>query len=349
MVLISALVSGAVAGGVTLAVLHSQSRTNPQTVDLGSHVTLSEDSAAVQVAGKALPAVVSVLAHDSAAPGAFGSGFLVTSDGYVVTNTAVIANSAALAVFVQGDARRHDARVVDFDCQTGLAMLKIDGVSGLPTLAFADSSGAKVGQAVVALGGPLGDHNAVKGVLSGVRRAATVADPVDASREQRFSNTMRMDGYMDPALSGGPLLDIGGRVIGLQLSSTLRSAPVALALSSNDLQPDVEQVAQTGQISVPALNMDSVDLDDAAAALMGLRPGTLVRSVQPGGAAERSGLKEGDLITQVDDLKLDAGHPLGQVLRARYKAGQRVALTVLRNGSASQLQATLAAEHPVCA
>src|SRR5437879_6860513 len=142
-----------VAGGVTLGVLQLQSRTNPQSVNIRSGVTITEDSAIVQAAAHARPAVVSVVTQTQPSVTA-GSGYLATSDGYIVTNVQVIAHSSTLVVLIQRDAKAHKARLVDYDCQTGVAVLKIDQVSSLPTLAFADPSSLAQGQVVVAVGRP---------------------------------------------------------------------------------------------------------------------------------------------------------------------------------------------------
>src|ERR1700716_2728572 len=113
-----------VAAGVTLAVLQFQSRTNTQQVNLRSGVTISEDSAIVDVAKKARPAVVSVVTQQQPAL-ARGSGYLATTDGYIVTSIAVVAGSGAMTVLVPGDAKGHAARLIDYDCQTGVAVIKI--------------------------------------------------------------------------------------------------------------------------------------------------------------------------------------------------------------------------------
>jgi len=131
------LVAALVAAGVTLAILSLQARTNTQQVNLRNGVTISEDSAIITAAGKAKPAVVSIVTQHQPSL-VRGSGYLATTDGYIVTNINVIAGSSGLTVLIPGDSKAHDARLVDYDCQTGVAVIKIDKVSGLPTLGFAD-------------------------------------------------------------------------------------------------------------------------------------------------------------------------------------------------------------------
>src|SRR5438876_3630487 len=124
------LVTAIVAAGVTLAVLRFQARTNTQQVNLRNGVTLTQDSAIVQAAAKGRPAVVSVITQRQPAI-VRGSGYLATTDGYIVTNVNVIADASGLTVLVPNDAKAHDARLVDYDCQTGVAVIKVDQVSGL--------------------------------------------------------------------------------------------------------------------------------------------------------------------------------------------------------------------------
>src|SRR6202165_3872654 len=146
------LVTALVATGVTLAILRIEAPTNPQQVNLRPGITLAQDSAIVQAAAQARPAVVSVVTQQQPAL-VRGSGYLATTDGYIVTNIDVIAGAGAMTVLVPGDPTAHDARLVDYDCQTGVAVIKIDKVSGLPTLAFADPTALVQGQLLVAVGG----------------------------------------------------------------------------------------------------------------------------------------------------------------------------------------------------
>src|ERR1700680_2951524 len=170
------LVTALVAAGVTLAVLQLQSRTNTQQVNLRSGVTISEDSAIVQAAAKAQPAVVSVVTQQPPSLSR-GSGYLETTSGYIVTNIDVIAGAGAMTVMVPGDAVAHDARLVDYDCQTGVAVIKIDKVSGLPTLAFADPTALVQGQLIVAVGGPVEGGAVTPGYVSALHQVGSITNP----------------------------------------------------------------------------------------------------------------------------------------------------------------------------
>jgi S1-C subfamily serine protease len=353
--IVAILLAGAVAGGlvaaaVTIVLLDSRARTNPQDLNLRSGVTVNEESNTVQVIQAAQPAVVSIVTKPgagAASPGASGSGFIVTSDGNLVTNVRVIANAQALTVLITGDSKAHDARVVDFDCETGVAVLKVDGVSNLKTLSFGDSNALKLGQSMVAVGGPL-QGSARRGIVSSLHRTVAVDDPVDGTRTNHLSDTLRIDTSVGESTSGGPLLNVNGQVVGIYVAATTARQPLDFAIASNDVQPEVEQILQTGQLVLPWMGLDSIVVGSGDAGLQGLVPGSLVKSVTAGSAAERAGIKPGDVITQLDSYKLDDAHPLPQVLRAQFRASQRVTVTLWRNGSTSQVELTLGSQHPTC-
>src|SRR6266566_5483457 len=202
------LVTALVAAGVTLAILRFESRTNTQQVNLRTGVTILEDSAIVQAAAKARPAVVSVITQHQPTI-VRGSGYLATTDGYIVTNINVIAGASGMTVLIPGDSKPHDARLVDYDCQTGVAVIKIDKVSGLPTLAFADPTALVQGQVVVAVGGPV-DGNAISpGYVSAMHRVNSVKDPVNFGGSLQFTYTIQTSAPIDGGTSGGPLLNVG--------------------------------------------------------------------------------------------------------------------------------------------
>lgn len=346
-VLVAAIVGGAVAAGVTLGAMRLQSRTNPQEVGLTTGVTIKEEDATNTVAQKAAPAVVSIVSQESSL--SHGSGFLVTSDGYIVTNLAVIANAKNLAVLLSGDAKRRDIRPVDYDCATGVAVLKMDQVSNLPTLAFDSAASLQLGQFVIVRGGTWNDpHVVTRGVISGLHSMVTITAPYGGTPERQLSNVIQTDAQIDPGVSGAPLLNVGGHVIGVTMAASSRGQPIGFALPSSDLEQEVEQIIQAGSLVVASLGAQTLDVSADTAAVRGGVPGAQIMSVDSGGPAERAGLKAGDVITQLDDQKLDDAHPLAPVLRTRFKPDQRVTVSYARTGSTGQVQLTLLGEHPSC-
>jgi putative serine protease PepD len=339
------LLAATVATGVTLTILKLQSRTNPQSVDIRSGVTVSEDSAIVQAAANAKPAVVSIVTAQQPLVKA-GSGYLITSDGYIVTNVDVISGSSSLVVLVSGDAKPHDARLVDYDCQTAVAVLKIDQVSGLPTLAFGDPSAVKTGQAVVAIAGPLQGGAVTRGIVSALHRPATISDPAAPDRTLELTDTIQTDVSFETGTGGGPLINIQAQVIGVAMEST--SGVNGYGLNTAEIQDDVQQILQTGQVLVPSLGVQTTEIDAQTASLRNLPEGSQVVSVTTGGPAATAGLQADDVITQLDEAKVDAAHPLALLLRSQFHANQRVTVTYTRNGTSSQVQLTLVAQRPAC-
>jgi putative serine protease PepD len=346
-VVASVLVTALVAAGVTLGVLRLQERTNPQQVNLRSGVTISEESAVIQVAATAKPAVVSVVTQDQPSSGR-GSGYLVSSDGFIVTAVSVIAGATKMTVLLTGDSNLHVARLVDYDCQTGVAVLKIDQVSALPTLVTADPTALVPGQVVVAVGGPFDGSAVTPAYVSSLHRPTTVTDPV-TQRSVEISDTIQTSAAMGASTAGGPLLNVGGQVVGIAMQSQGSNAPNGFGLNVADISDDVQQILSTGQVVVSSLGATSTDLSQQAAAFAGLPEGSQLISVDKGGPAALAGLQPGDVITQLDDVKLDAANPLRLLLRSRFRPDQRVAVTYSRAGTSTQVQLTLAGLHPVCA
>lgn len=346
-VLVGAMAGGAVAAAVSLSIIRGQSRTNPQTVDLHNNVTISASDAVTTVAAKALPAVVEVVtgtAADGSPTG--GSGFFVTSDGFIVTAVPVVAGSTRLTVLVAGDPKPHAARLIDYDCQAGYAVLKADGITGAPTLAFGDSAALKPGETLVALGrGPQGAEVAPT-VAAGLSQQAAFADPADPTRQILVSDTVAAASRLLQGTGGAPLLNVGGQVVGITLPAA-PGTPTGAAPASM-MQPGVQAVVSGGALTVGGLGATWLDASSEQAALGAGVAGAQLASVDPGGPAESAGLAIGDVITQVDDLAVDAAHPLSLDLRTRFQPGQRVTITYVRSGKAAQAQLTLASEHPTC-
>lgn len=340
------LVTALVAAGVTLAVLQFQSRTNPQQVNLRSGVTISEDSAIVQAAARARPAVVSLVTQQQPAISR-GSGYLATTDGYIVTSVNVIAGAGGMTVLIQGDDKTHEARLIDYDCQTGVAVVKIDKVSGLPTLAFADPTALVQGQRTVAVGGPFDGGAVTPGYVSSMHRVVSIPNPSSSTQTIELSDVIQTSSPIDAGTAGGPLLNVGGQVIGIAMQSQ-PAASAAFGLNVADVQDDVQQILQTGQVVVSSLGVTSTDLSPELASLGGLPVGSQLVVVDKGGPAASAGLQAGDVITQLDDVKLDPAHPLRLLLRSRFHPNQRVTVSYTRGSSSTQTQLTLTGQHPTC-
>lgn len=347
LLVVAAIVAGVVATGAALLVNRLESRTNPQVLDLGSHVTITEESVITQVAAKAAPAVVAVVTEQSPAL-RFGSGFVTTVDGYVVTAADVIANSSTLTVVLGTDLSRHEARLIDADCATDIAVLKVDGVNGLPTLAFGDSTALKVGQTLIAVAAASATPNITRGIVADVHGTVLSPDAVSGRSQRQIADVIGIDASFTSSVSGAPVLNAGGQVVGLAVSAPVGATRPAFVLSQAEVQPEIETIIRDGSLTLPDLGVQTRFLDSAEAALRGTPAGDVVAAVGRGGPAELAGLQVGDVITALDEIRVDDAHPLALLLRTRFRPAQRVTVSLTRNGAATQVQATLAGAHPTC-
>jgi S1-C subfamily serine protease len=148
--------------------------------------------------------------------------------------------------------------------------------------------------------------------------------------------------------AGGPMLNVGGQVVGIAMQSQPATETNGFGLNVADVQDDVQQILQTGQVVVSSLGATGTDLNPELASLSGLPVGSQLVSLDSGGPAATAGLRPGDVVTQLDDIKLDAAHPLRLLLRSRFHPNQRVTVTYTRGGASSQVQLTLTGQHPTC-
>jgi putative serine protease PepD len=144
------------------------------------------------------------------------------------------------------------------------------------------------------------------------------------------------------------MINVAGQVVGIAMESDPALAAGGFGLNVADVQDDVQQILQGGQLVVPSMGATGTDVSAEAAAVAGIVPGSRLLTVASGGPAAAAGLKPGDVITQLDDVQLDAAHPLRLLLRSRFHANQRVTVTYWRAGSSTQAELTLTSTHPTC-
>jgi putative serine protease PepD len=279
----------------------------------------------------ASPAVASVRTS-----GGSGTGFLIDGEGTVVTNAHVVGKSQAVTVRF-GDGATLDADVLGTDPSSDLAVLSIDTADlpgGVRPLRFADSRGVRVGDTAIAIGHPFGlDRTATEGIVSGIGRQ------IEAPNGFSIDEVIQTDAPINPGNSGGPLLDDSGRVIGVNTQIATAGTPgnvgIGFAVPSNTVRQVVPRLVRGESVRRAYLGIEST----AALTPSG---GAEVRTVVPGGPAERAGIRPGDVITRV------AGRPVrdpGDVSSAiaGQKPGDEVELEVQRGGTVVSLEATLGA------
>lgn len=270
-----------------------------------------------------------------------GSGFIISADGYVVTNNHVIAAGAKGATVESikvtlTDHREYAAKVVGTDAATDLAVLKIEG-TGLPFVKFGDSRKARVGDWVVAIGNPYGLGGTVTaGIISALNR---VSGPYD-----KFIQT---DASINRGNSGGPLFDLNGDVIGVNseiLSPTGGNIGIGFSKPAEQVAPIVAQLMKGQKIERGYIGVTIQPLSDDIADGFGIphNQGELIAAVQPGLAADKAGIKPGDVVVKVGNQSVDPDNTLSSLIAA-VKPGNKVALTVIRDGKQIVLSPVVAA------
>jgi len=352
-VVTSALIGGLVGSAATILLAPRLIKVTPSGNTVVAPLapitnTLTEESAVINVADQDGKAVVEIKTTVSS-PDQFlqqelhgiGSGFIVRSDGYIVTNNHVVENARLLQVILRDQAKTYDARVVGTSPDDDVAVLKIDA-QDLPALSWGDSSSLKVGQLAIAIGSPLGQQNSVtKGVISALHRSISVPDPTSGATET-ILNAIQTDAQINPGNSGGPLLNSAGQVVGVNFAIEQAQAGPGLgfALDGNAARDIANQLIQTGHVNQPYLGVTYQQLDETAAAANALVVGAWVTDITAGSPAARAGIKVHDVITKVNSQAIDDLHPLKDVLR-QYAPGTKVSVTVYRGGKNQTLQVTL--------
>lgn len=267
-----------------------------------------------------------------------GSGFIIdAAKGYIVTNNHVIDGAEKITVSLS-DGRNLEAKLVGADPRTDLAVLQISDTSNLTAVALGDSSTLEVGASVVAIGNPGGDQFArsvTTGVISALDRT------LEIEGESSFG-LIQTDAAINPGNSGGPLVDYQGKVIGINSAKYAQSGfeGMGFSIPISDALPTIEQLIQTGTATHPALYVSVSDQYNGYAKSNDLPEGAYVAQVSAGGPADKAGIKQEDVIIKINDTTVQSSGDLIRELY-RYKVGDKVNITFLREGNTQVVEATL--------
>ena len=276
-----------------------------------------------------------------------GTGIVMTSDGYIITNAHVVYDSEdnygrALNVSVMmSDETKYDATIVGYDIDTDIAVLKIDA-SGLTAAEFGNSDDLQVGELVLAIGNPLGFElfgSVTSGIVSALNREISIND--------KKMNLIQTDAAINNGNSGGPLVNSYGQVVGInsaKMSSTMTSATVeglGFAIPITQAKTIIDDLINYGYVKGrPQIGINGKTIDESTANLYGLPVGIYITSLTPGGAAEMAGVQAGDIIIGVDKKAVSTIDELNEE-KNKHKAGEEITLTVNRNGSDIDIKVTL--------
>ena len=263
-----------------------------------------------------------------------GSGFILSADGYVMTNAHVVEGSDEVFVTLT-DKREFKARIIGADKRSDVALVKIDA-TGLPAVKIGDINRLRVGEWVIAIGSPFGLENTVTaGIVSAKSRDTGELLPL-----------IQTDVAINPGNSGGPLINMRGEVVGINSQIYSRSGGymgISFAIPIDEASRVAEQLKSTGRVTRGRIGVaiDQVTKDVAEAIGLGRAAGALVRSVESGGPADKAGVEAGDIITKVDGKTIERSGELPRVIGG-VKPGSKVTLQVFRRSASRDLVVTVA-------
>jgi S1-C subfamily serine protease len=284
-------------------------------------------------------------------PENIGSGFVVSTDGTIVTNKHVVSDTEIKYSVVTRDEKKYDVKNIYRDPLNDIAIIKIDTNQNpgqaLKPVKMGDSSKIQVGQLAIAIGTPLGEFNnsVTTGVISGVGRGITAGSPFEGFVEQ-LDNVIQTDAAINPGNSGGPLLDSSGNVIGVNTAVSQNGQNIGFALPINLIKDSLKNFNETGQFNRPYLGVAYRMISRDLSIQNDIPEGAYVQTVVEGSSAAKGGIQEGDIITKFDGTKLQSKSTELAQLIARKKVGDRVGVTVWRedtngSGKSIDLQVTL--------
>jgi Do/DeqQ family serine protease len=265
-----------------------------------------------------------------------GSGFLVRSDGYILTNEHVVGEATEIKVTVSGFSKPFEARVVGADYDLDLAVLKIDAPRSLPYLKLGDAEKMQVGDWVIAIGNPYGlDHTVTVGVISAKGR------PIDIE-DRHYKNLLQTDASINPGNSGGPLLNLSGEVIGINTAVNAQAQGIGFAIPSSTVKSVLDDLIEKGKVIRPWLGVQVQAVDEKWADYLGLpkTEGALVVGVVPGSPAERAGIQRGDVILELAGKKVKTPDGLVAAIREQ-RIGSRVKLLLWREEKLVQVEVVI--------
>lgn len=321
----------------------------PKAPNLQTQTIVQEENAVINVVQNSSPSVVAIgvsrrvvnpfdpYAFPKREDSTIGTGFVVSDKGVIVTNKHVVADNAKFTV-VTKDGQKYDAKRIYRDPVLDLALVEIDS-SGLKALELGESSKLKVGQMAIAIGNALGrfTNTVTTGVISGLGRRVVAGNPFSGSAES-LDNLIQTDAAINPGNSGGPLLNSSGQIIGVNVATSAEAQNIGFAIPIDAVKPIVDEFLTKGIVSRPFLGIRYRFISKDVAILNEVPQGAYVQEVVDDGPAQRAAVKEGDIITKINDQTIDSENKVAEII-SKSQIGQNLKLVVWRDGKEMQLNA----------
>ena len=336
-----------------MPILENLDVTAPTKETTGNVKIITEESVVIDVVKKAGPSVVTISAESAQRslidedsffffdtpkrniePQNIGSGFVVSNDGFIVTNKHVVSQQGATYTIVTQDDKRFKVERIYRDPQNDIAIIKVNPTqngASLKPLPLGDSSKLQVGQLVIAIGTPLGEFNnsVTTGVVSGLGRGI-VAGSFFEGYAEALDDVIQTDAAINPGNSGGPLLNSGGQVIGVNTAVSQSGQNIGFALPINAVKDSLKNFNETGQFNRPYLGVSYQMITREIALRNELAEGAYIRNVIAGSAADKAGVLAGDVITKIDGTDLRSGRNELSGVIGKKKVGDSLNLTIWR-------------------
>lgn len=280
-----------------------------------------------------------------------GTGFVVGKNGLILTNRHVVADKSAEYTVLTNDGKKYKAEVIARDPLQDLALIRAKGLVGITPLKLGDSDKIQIGQTAITIGNALGEfRNTVSvGVISGLKRTVKASSNFGNSSE-RLDQVIQTDAAINPGNSGGPLLNLKGEVLGVNTAMAVGAQNIGFAIPINLAKKDIQEVIQTGEISYPYLGVryilinkaiqkeNNLPVDYGALIIRGKTTADL--AVIPGSPADKAGLRENDIILEVNGKKITQDYSLSKAILKR-KVGETVTLKVMSKGKTKDVPVIL--------
>ncbi len=270
---------------------------------------------------------------------AIGSGFIISDDGYIITNQHVIDGAESIKVTVPGYDQPFTAQLVGEDYDLDLSVIKIDG-SNYPTLTLGNSDQMRVGQAVMAIGQPYGlDHTVTTGVISAKGRPITIED-------RNYQNLIQTDAAINPGNSGGPLLNMQGQVIGINTAVNAEAQGIGFVIPINTATKVLDQLLTGAKIERPYMGVSMTDVTAEAINQLGLpanTSGALIQEIMQDSPAQKAGLHPMDVIVSIDKTSISSASDLQNAIQSK-EVGDKITVHLIRSGNQMTLTLQLQAK-----
>jgi len=269
-----------------------------------------------------------------------GSGFIISDNGYILTSNHIVADLKANYTVILEPRKKYPAKIISRDPISDIAILKINA-KNLPYLELGDSDKIELGEEVLAVGNALGEfHDTVSfGIISGMSRTITAFSGL-AGQTAQLQGLIQTDAAINPGNSGGPLVNMKGKVIGINTAMVADAQNIGFAIPINYAKQDLEEVKKYGKIKRPFLGVRYIILNKEIAKYhkLPVSYGALIirenlgeTAIVKNSTADKAGLKEYDIILELNKEKIEEKNPLANILQ-KYKIGEKISLKVLREG-----------------